>query len=237
LGPSTGLPTRTAQGDIGFCYNLSHGDTRHVCLIPSSVEECFEYGWRAFDLAERLQTPVFILSDLDLGMNIWMSEPFQYPEQPMDRGKVLTADDLERLGDGFRRYADDDGTGIPPRTLPYTPHSSAGLLTRGSGHNADGQYSEDPDDYHYMMERLRRKHGHARVLVPAPEVDVQAGAEVGILAFGSTHGVIREARDLLTARGVATSYYLLKALHPYSKHSSTEEGIRQTWRVSPWDKL
>ena len=143
VGPSTGLPTRTSQGDVLSTAFLSHGDTRHILLFPGSVEECFRFGVEAFDIAERFQTPVFVLSDLDLGMNYWMAEPFTYPEKPIARGKVLSKEDLERLG-GFERYRDVDGDGIPYRTLPGTDHPAASYFTRGTGHNEKAQYSERP---------------------------------------------------------------------------------------------
>ena len=145
-GPSTGMPTRTQQSDLLTVAFLSHGDTKHIVLLPGSVKECFELGYAAFDLAERLQTPVFVLSDLDLGMNNWMSEPFDYPDKPLDRGKVLTAEDLNRLG-GFARYRDVDGDAIGWRTLPGTMHPKAAYFTRGSGHNDAAGYTEKPDEY------------------------------------------------------------------------------------------
>src|SRR5437763_923554 len=144
VGPSTGLPTRTMQGDVLFCATLSHGDTKHILLFPSSVEECFSMAFDAFDLAEKFQTPVFVMSDLDLGMNNWMADPFQYVERPLKRGKVLTKADLDRLG-SFARYKDVDGDGVGYRTLPGTDHPAAAYFTRGSGHNDKAQYSERPD--------------------------------------------------------------------------------------------
>src|SRR5208282_2308109 len=156
VGPSTGLPTRTAQGDLLSTAFLSHGDTKHPILLPASVGECFEFGGMAFNLAERLQTPVFVLSDLDLGMNNWVSDPFPYPEAPQDRGKVLSKEDLDRLG-SFARYKDVDGDGIGYRTLPGTPHPAAAYFARGSGHNEKAQYSERADDFENNMERLNRK--------------------------------------------------------------------------------
>ena len=168
-GPSTGMPTRTSQADLLSAAFLSHGDTKHIVLLPGSVKECFEFGYAAFDLAERLQTPVFVLTDLDLGMNNWMSEPFDYPDKPLDRGKVLTAEDLNRLG-GFARYRDVDGDAIGWRTLPGTPHPKAAYFTRGSGHNDAAGYTEKPDEYLEVMERLARKFENARKLVPAPVV-------------------------------------------------------------------
>ncbi len=210
MGPSTGLPTRTAQGDVLTAYFLGHGDTKHPVLFPCDVHEAFEFGWKAFDLAERLQTPIFVLSDLDLGMNLWMSEPFDYPDTPMDRGKVLTAEDLEELG-GFARYADVDGDGIGYRTLPGTDHPKAAYLARGTGHNEQARYSERPEDWVRNMERLNRKFDTARSLVPAPDVD-EAGAEIGLIAYGTTHACVVEARDRLEAEGVATDYLRLRAL-------------------------
>lgn len=211
MGPSTGLPTRVSQGDVVMAYYLGHGDSRNVCLLPGSMEECFDFGWRAFDLAERLQTPVFVLSDLDLGMNNWMSQPFAYPDQPMDRGKVLSAEDLTRLG-GFHRYEDVDGDGIGYRTLPGTDHPLAAYFTRGSGHNKEAQYTERPDEWEANLKRLERKHEHARTIVPRPVVDEVAGAEVGIISFGSNDPGIAEARDMLAAKGIKTSYLRLRAL-------------------------
>ena len=212
VGPSTGLPTRTAQGDILSTYLLSHGDTKHLLLFPSSVQECFEFGGMSFDLAERFQTPVFVMSDLDLGMNIWMSDPFAYPEQPIDRGKVLDADELEKVSD-WGRYKDVDGDGIPYRTLPGTKHARAAYFTRGSGHNAEAEYTERPDDYLKLMDRLQRKFDTARKHVPAPVIDVEERAEIGIIAYGTTHWAIVESRDQLkNENDLMVSYMRLRAL-------------------------
>jgi 2-oxoglutarate/2-oxoacid ferredoxin oxidoreductase subunit alpha len=211
MGPSTGLPTRVSQGDILTVYYLGHGDTRQVCLLPGSMKECFEFGWRAFDLAERLQTPVFVLSDLDLGMNNWMTDPFEYPDRPMDRGKVLSAEDVERLG-GFDRYADPDGDGIGPRTLPGTDHPLAAYFTRGSGHNSHAQYTERPDEWEANLQRLARKFERARTIVPKPIVDTLPGAKIGLIAYGSTDPGMVEARAMLSAQGIKTSYLRLRAL-------------------------
>ncbi|HEV7129468.1 MAG TPA: hypothetical protein VGN32_18680, partial [Ktedonobacterales bacterium] len=211
MGPSTGLPTRVSQGDVMMVYYLGHGDTKQVVLFPASMKECFEFGWHAFDLADRLQAPIFVLSDLDLGMNLWMTEPFDYPERPMDHGKVLSAEDLQRLG-GFERYGDPDGDGIGPRTLPGTEHPRAAYFTRGSGHNAKAIYTEKPDEWSANLERLERKHDHARTLVPAPIVDEVAGATIGLIAYGSTDPGIVEARTMLAARGIKTSYLRIRAL-------------------------
>lgn len=211
IGPSTGLPTRTAQGDLLAAYFLAHGDTRHVVLLPGTVAECFAFGWRAFDLAERLQTIVFVLSDLDLGMNLWTSDPLAYPDTPMDRGKVLSAADLEQLG-SFVRFADPAGDGIGARTLPGNPHPLAATLSRGTGHNERNVYSERPEDWKANMDRLSRKHATARRLVPQPVEERDPEATVGLIGFGSTDGAIREARDRLRAGGLPTSYMRLRAL-------------------------
>ncbi|MCS7067140.1 MAG: 2-oxoacid:acceptor oxidoreductase subunit alpha [Meiothermus sp.] len=210
VGPSTGLPTRTSQGDVSFAYTLGHGDTKHPVLFPSSIEECFEFGWKSLDLAEQLQTPVFVLSDLDLGMNNWMGRPFDYPDRPLERGKVLDAAQLEALG-GFARYKDVDGDGIPYRTLPGTPHPLAAYFTRGSGHNEQAQYSERAQDYERLMARLAHKFTTARSLVPEPAVELHPSAKVGIIAYGTTRYAIEEARDRL-ARQLPTSFLRLRAL-------------------------
>ncbi|GAB4427746.1 MAG: 2-oxoacid:acceptor oxidoreductase subunit alpha [Chloroflexi bacterium OHK40] len=211
VGPSTGLPTRTAQGDLISTYFLGHGDTRHVVLLPGSVGECFDFGVSAFDLAERLQTPVFVLSDLDLGMNLWRSAPLAYPAAPMDRGKVLSAEELERLG-RFVRFADPEGDGIGARTLPGNPHPLAATLSRGTGHNERNVYSERPEDWKANMDRLGRKHETARRLVPQPIIELEEGARVGIIGFGSSYDAIREARDILRAQGLPTSFMRVRAL-------------------------
>ena len=216
VGPSTGMPTRTMQGDLLSIAYLSHGDTKHVMLLPASVEECYQFAMEAFDLAEQLQTPIFVLSDLDIGMNNWMSEPFAYPEKPLKRGKVLTAQDLERLG-GFERYKDVDGDGIPYRTLPGTDHPKAAYFTRGSGHNEKALYTERPDEYQNLMERLDRKFETARTLVPAPEVVQTGKSKIGLIAFGSSDFAVRESRDQLKKEyGLETDYLRLRAF-PFSK--------------------
>jgi 2-oxoglutarate ferredoxin oxidoreductase subunit alpha len=214
-GPSTGMPTRTQQGDVLSTAFLSHGDTKHVLLFPGSVKECFEFGGQAFDLSERLQTPIFVLSDLDLGMNNWMSEPFAYPEKPLDRGKVLTAEDLKRLG-SFARYKDVDGDGIPWRTLPGTDHPKAAYFTRGSGHNANAAYTEKPDEYQYVVDRLNRKFEHARTLVPAP-VQVKNGtSKIGLIAYGSSDFAVRESLDQIKNEYKADVDYLRVRAYPFA---------------------
>jgi 2-oxoglutarate ferredoxin oxidoreductase subunit alpha len=210
-GPSTGLPTRTSQADLSFIAGLSHGDTKHVMLLPSSVKECFEMGIAAFDLAEQLQTPVFVLSDLDLGMNDWMSESFDYPEKPINRGKVLNARQLEELG-GFARYKDVDGDGIGYRTLPGTDHPAAAYFTRGSGHNEKALYSERPADYENNMLRLARKFETAKTLVPKPVLEGTGRQKTGIIAFGTSHWAVIEGRDQLEREsGLATDYLRIRA--------------------------
>ncbi|HWY70118.1 MAG TPA: 2-oxoacid:acceptor oxidoreductase subunit alpha [Terriglobales bacterium] len=216
VGPSTGLPTRTAQGDVLSIAFLGHGDTKNVMLFPGSVTECFSMATEAFDLAEQLQTPIFVLSDLDLGMNNWMSEPFAYPEKPLQRGKVLSAEDLTRLG-GFARYRDVDKDGIPYRTLPGTDHPAAAYFTRGSGHNDKAQYSERPDDYQNNMERLNRKFETARSYVPRPEVVADRGEKAGIIAYGSSDFAVRESRDQLEHEyRIRTDYLRIRAF-PFSR--------------------
>jgi 2-oxoglutarate/2-oxoacid ferredoxin oxidoreductase subunit alpha len=217
VGPSTGLPTRTAQGDLLTVATLSHGDTKQVMLIPASTEECYTMAMDAFDLAERLQTLVFVMSDLDLGMNMSMSTTFEYPERPLDRGKVLDKATLDRIGE-WGRYKDVDGDGIPYRTIPGTQMPS--YFTRGSGHNEKGQYSERPDDYVNNMNRLARKFDTARTLVPKPIVEDVPGAAVGIVGFGSSHWAIDECRDQLEREnGLPTAYLRLRA-YPFTSELS-----------------
>jgi 2-oxoglutarate ferredoxin oxidoreductase subunit alpha len=211
VGPSTGLPTRTAQADLGFTYTLSHGDTKHLVLLPGSMTECYEFAREAFDYADRFQTPVFVLSDLDLGMNLWMSRPFDYPEVPFDRGKVLSVDDLENLEGSWARYRDVDGDGIPYRTWPGTAHPNAGYFTRGSGHDDQARYTENPEVYQANMDRLARKHATARAAVPAP-VTITGRSAIGLIAYGSTHHAVVEARDELSAKGLTVDYLRLRAL-------------------------
>ena len=193
-GPSTGMPTRTSQADLLSTAFLSHGDTKHPVYLPGSVKECFEFAHEAFDLSERLQTPVFVLTDLDMGMNNWMSEKFEYPEKPLDRGKVLTKEDLDRLG-GFARYRDIDGDAIGWRTLPGTLHPKAAYFTRGSGHNDAAGYTEKPDEYQQVMDRLTRKFESARKLVPAPVAVKNGTSKIGFLAYGTTDFALRESMD------------------------------------------
>jgi 2-oxoglutarate ferredoxin oxidoreductase subunit alpha len=211
MGPSTGLPTRTSQGDVLKLYYLGHGDTRNIVLLPGNMAECFEFGWRAFDLAERLQTPVFVASDLDLGMNLWMSDPFTYPDAPMDRGKVLDAEQIRQV-EKWGRYKDVDGDGIAYRTLPGNTNPMGAYFARGTGHNEYAVYSERADDWENNLIRLARKHDTARTIVPKPVLDEREGATVGIIAYGSADPAVEEARDRLRAQGLETSYLRLRAL-------------------------
>ncbi len=212
IGPSTGLPTRTSQGDISFAYTISHGDTKHLVLLPGSVEECYEFGRDAFDYADRFQTPVFVLSDLDLGMNLWMTPAFKYPEKPFDRGKILNKEDLDRLSGEWGRYQDVDGDGVAYRTLPGTDHPAAGYFTRGSGHDEHARYTEGADVYARNMDRLSRKFETARKALPAPVVDESAKSSVGLIAYGSTDAAVREARERLAAAGRSVDYLRIRAL-------------------------
>jgi len=225
VGPSTGLPTRTAQGDLSFAYGLSHGDTQFPVLLPGSVAECYDFAQVAFDLSERLQMPVFVLSDLDLGMNNWMSEPFAYPQKPWDRGKVLDEAALAKVTK-FERYRDLDGDGIPFRTLPGTKDWKGTYFTRGSGHDEAARYTEDPEAYVRNMDRLKRKLDTARTLAPAPETEGTGG--VGVIAYGSSHWAVIESRAELAAQGVDTTYLRLRSL---PLHPSVAEFLARHERV------
>jgi 2-oxoglutarate ferredoxin oxidoreductase subunit alpha len=224
VGPSTGLPTRTAQGDLTFTNFMGHGDTRHIILLPGTVDECFQFGWKAFDIAERLQAPVFVLSDLDLGMNQWMTRPFQYPDQPMDRGKVLWEDDFEQLDGSWGRYRDVDGDGIPYRTIPGNRHPNASYFTRGTGHTEEARYSEDPDVWMAMLGRIKQKYETARNYMPKPVNDRVDGAEIGIITFGSTEPAVREARDQLGEAGLKIANLRVRAI-PFTPE--VEEFVRE----------
>ena len=227
VGPSTGLPTRTSQGDILSNAILSHGDTKHIMLIPCSVEECFSMAQDAFDLAEHFQTPVFVMSDLDLGMNNWMSDPFPYPEKPIKRGKVLSKEDLDRRGN-FSRYRDVDGDGIGYRTLPGTDHPAAAYFARGSGHNESSQYSERPDDFEKNMERINRKFETARSFVPRPEITSSGKSNIGIIAYGTSHWAVLESRDQLWQEYKVNADYLRLRAYPFTRevHDFVEQHDR-----------
>jgi 2-oxoglutarate ferredoxin oxidoreductase subunit alpha len=228
VGPSTGLPTRTAQGDILKNALLSHGDTRHAMFFPASPEECFTMTMDAFNFAEQFQTPVFVMTDLDLGMNNWMADAFPYPEKPIARGKVLSAEDLERLG-GFGRYQDVDGDGVGYRTLPGTNHPSAAYFTRGSGHNPKAQYTEREDDYVNNVDRLSRKFATMKQFVPQPAIRLTEGAKIGFIATGTSDYAVNESCDQLQREhGVLTSYLRVRG---YPFNLELEDFIRRHDRV------
>ena len=212
VGPSTGLPTRTAQGDVNQTYYLGQGDTRHVVLFPGSVKECFEFGWKALDLAEKLQTPVFVLSDLDLGQNQWMTPPFEYPDEPIDRGKILWEEDLEKIKDEWGRYLDLDGDNIPYRTVPGNKHPRSAYYARGTGHDDFANYSEKPEEWEENLDRINRKIESSRAILPKPEITTRSGAKSGVIAFGSTDSAIREACDSLQDEGLILDYLRVRAL-------------------------
>ena len=214
-GPSTGLPTRTQQADISLMYGASHGDTRHIILIPHDMNSCFDLARQSFDYADRFQTPVFVAMDLDLGMNMWSSEPLKLNQDAYDYGKRLSAQDLEewtKAGKKFRRYFDQDNDGIPYRTVPGNEHRLASYFTRGSGHDSDARYSEDEHDYKYILDRLRKKFETARKFVPKPIIEKERGVKTGIICYGSSFEPVREARDRLKARGLRTNHMLIRAL-------------------------
>jgi 2-oxoglutarate ferredoxin oxidoreductase subunit alpha len=214
-GPSTGLPTRTQQADISLMYGASHGDTRHLILIPHDMNSCFDFARRSFDYADRFQTPVFVAMDLDLGMNLWSSEPLKLHHEPFDLGKRLSREQLEewaKAGKKFRRYLDQDDDGIPYRTVPGNEHPMASYFTRGSGHDVDARYSEDENDYKYILDRLKKKFETARKHVPKPIVELTRGVKTGIICYGSSHEPVREARDRLKAAGLKTNHMLIRAL-------------------------
>jgi 2-oxoglutarate/2-oxoacid ferredoxin oxidoreductase subunit alpha len=220
MGPSTGLPTRTSQGDLLSTHFLGHGDTRQLCLMPASPEEAFEFGWRALDIADQIQTPVFVLSDLDLGMNNWMSEPFEYPDTPIDHGKVLNAEQLQAFIDEhgkWGRYLDVDGDGVGYRTLPGTDHPQAGYLARGTGHDEMAAYSENIDIWIENMTRLRDKITKTALKVlPEPIEEYSEDKSIGIITFGTNEPAIIEARDILSQKGIETNYLRVRSLpmHP-----------------------
>ena len=220
IGPSTGLPTRTSQGDLTFVNSIGHGDTQSVILLPGGVDECFEFGWRAFDVAEQLQTPVFVLSDLDMGMNQWMSKPFAYPDTQMQRGKVLWEKDLEELKGNWARYLDKDGDAIPYRTIPGNKHPLSSYFTRGTGHDENARYTEDSAVWLRNMDRLKQKYETARKYVPAPVLYTKPGATVGVIGYGSTEAAILEAVHHLDGEhGITADFLRVRAL-PFTQEVS-----------------
>ena len=216
IGPSTGLPTRTSQADLSFTIGMGHGDSDSVVLLPGDINECFDFGWQSFDIAERVQTPVFVLSDLDMGMNQWMSKPFQYPPTPMDRGKVLSEKDIEELKGNWGRYLDKDGDGITYRTLPGNKHPLSSYFTRGTGHDEYAKYTEDAGTFHRNMQRLKQKFETAKQYLPKPVLHSTKGARVAIMAYGSTESAINEARAQLERdHGIKTDFMRIRAV-PFS---------------------
>ena len=215
VGPSTGMPTRTQQCDVMAAAYASHGDTRHVCLYPANPEECFYMAVQAFDLAERLQTPVFVMSDLDIGMNDWMCRDLKWDDNYRpDRGKVLDKEAIEKL-EKFHRFVDKDGDGICYRTLPGVSPKGA-YFARGSGHSQYGTYTEDSTEYQIVLDRLRRKWDTAKRLVPRAVIDATAGSDIGIVSIGSCEGAIHEAIDILKTHDVSVDYMRVKAF-PFSE--------------------
>jgi len=215
VGPSTGLPTRTSQGDILFVATLGHGDSKNVCLYPGTVEECYLFAAKAFDLAEQLQGPIFIVSDLDLGMNSWMSDSFSYPKEEIQRGKVLRDEDQEALAN-YGRYRDVDNDGIGYRTLPGIRDRRGVFFTRGSGHNEDARYTESSETYVRVMDRLNKKWETSRGYVPHSVLENSVGSSIGVIAYGSTHDAMRESVHLLKERGLEVDYLRLRA-YPFDK--------------------
>jgi len=230
VGPATGLPTRTAQGDLTLTYFLSHGDTNYIILFPADPYECFEMGWQSFDFAERFQTPVFVMIDLDLGMNQWMTRAFKYPDRPMDRGKVLWEEDLEKLGGEWGRYLDVDGDGIPYRTVAGNRHPASAYFTRGTGHTEYAKYSEAPEVWERVLNRIKRKFVAARRVLPGPMIEqVNGGTKIGMIAYGTTEAAVREARDRLRDRhGIVTDYMRIRSI-PFN--DQVEEFVRQHERL------
>lgn len=220
IGPSTGLPTRTAQGDLAFVNSMGHGDTNSIILLPGGVDECFEFGWRAFDVAEQLQSPVFVLSDLDMGMNQWMSKPFEYPDGPMQRGKVLWEKDLEELKGNWGRYLDKDGDAVTYRTVPGNRHPASSYFARGTGHDEYARYTEDSGVWLRNMERLKQKFENARKFVPAPVLYEKPGATVGVIGYGSTEAAIHEAlHQLENEQGIKAEFLRVRAI-PFTREVS-----------------
>jgi 2-oxoglutarate ferredoxin oxidoreductase subunit alpha len=225
VGPSTGLPTRTSQADLSFVVNMGHGDNDSIVLMPGNMNECFDFGWQSFDIAERVQTPVIVLSDLDMGMNQWMSKPFEYPKTPMDRGKILTEKDLEELKGNWGRYLDKDGDGVAYRTLPGNKHPMSSYFTRGTGHDENARYSEEAPVFHRNMMRLKKKFTTAKQHLPKPAVFSTPGAEIAIIAYGSTESAIIEARDILADQHNIKADFMRVRAFPFTEE--VDEFVRK----------
>lgn len=230
VGPSTGLPTRTSQGDLTLSYFLGHGDTDYIILLPKDPHECFEFGWKAFDYAERYQTLVFCMIDLDIGMQHWMTPEFKYPDLPMDRGKVLWEDDLEKRTGKWGRYLDEDGDAVPYRTVPGNRHPAGAYMARGTGHNEYAKYTESNTNWEKMADRIRQKFETARAALPPPEIqNMSGGAKIGLICYGSSWPAVEEARDKIhNIHGISVDYLRVRAL-PF--HDQVAEFIRQHERV------
>lgn len=231
VGPSTGLPTRTQQGDLTQVYFNGHGDTQFVMLIPGSVNECFEFGWRALDVAERVQTPVIVMSDLDLGMNQWMTKKFDYPDRPLDRGKILWEEDIDALvkeSKDWGRYLDVDGDGIPYRTVAGNKHPRSAYFARGTGHDEYGKYSEEPEVWERVLDRIARKIQNSTAYLPAPVLTSDGKSEIGIIVSGSAEPAVMEARDQLKHKGVATDVLRIRSI-PF--HEEVKDFLRDHQRV------
>jgi 2-oxoglutarate ferredoxin oxidoreductase subunit alpha len=219
VGPSTGMPTRTQQGDVLLAAYASHGDTKHLLLFPSSPEECFHFAVKAFDLAERFQTPVFLMSDLDIGMNDWVVPRLKWDDSYRpDRGRVMSREELEAIPK-FYRYSPEDELGVVARSLPGV-HEKGAFFTRGSGHNKLGGYTEKPDEYQEVLDRLSRKHASARAFVPAPVVERRAGASFGLISVGGCDLAVREALGVLESRGMRGDYLRVRAF-PFGQEVET----------------
>jgi 2-oxoglutarate ferredoxin oxidoreductase subunit alpha len=216
VGPSTGMPTRTAQGDLTQVNFMSHGDTQMIILIPGSINECFEFAWKAFDIAERMQTPVVVMSDLDFGMNQWITPKFDYPDRPMDRGKILWEADLEKKlkewNGSWGRYLDVDGDGIPYRTLPGNQDIHSGYFARGTSHDEFARYTEAPETWERVFNRIAKKFETALQYLPKPVLTEIVGAEIGIISSGSADPAVVEARDLLMEQGIKTDYLRIRSI-------------------------
>lgn len=222
VGPSTGLPTRTSQGDLSFANSLSHGDTDFIILLPGNVQECFEFGWKGLDIAEKFQTPVIILSDLELGVNEWISKAFRYPDSEINRGKIIWEDELEELiskGINWGRYLDIDRDWIPYRTIPGNTHPKASYFIRGTGHDEYAHYSENPEIWEKNHNRLRKKIESVKNFIPMPISKIMKKNSIGLISYGSSDIAVCEAVDLMSEKGISIDYMRIRAI-PFHKDVS-----------------